>query len=103
MGGVRDAVKLVINCGLGALFVYTLFISYELAYDIRMYAINTYGRVIHEFDPWFNYRATEYLESKVTPLGWYQGLTDFFHWCAVAQRMNTASCTRTARPIGCEP
>eukprot|EP01052_Picozoa_sp_SAG31_P047158 SAG31_NODE_9316_length_1299_cov_1.410000_1_plen_49_part_00 len=22
------------------------------AYDIRLYAINTYGRVIHEFDPW---------------------------------------------------
>ena len=44
MGGVRDAVKLVINCGLGALFVYTLFISYELAYDIRMYTIITYGK-----------------------------------------------------------
>jgi hypothetical protein len=24
------------------------------AYDIRMYAINDYGRVIHEFDPWSN-------------------------------------------------
>lgn len=29
------------------------------AYNIRMYAIQEYGRVIHEFDPYFNYRATE--------------------------------------------
>merc|ERR1712166_1099593 len=28
------------------------------AYTIRLYAINNYGRVIHEFDPWFNFRAT---------------------------------------------
>ncbi len=26
------------------------------AYDIRLYAIKNYGRLIHEFDPWFNYR-----------------------------------------------
>jgi dolichyl-diphosphooligosaccharide--protein glycosyltransferase len=35
-------------------------------------AIKEYGRVIHEFDPWFNYRATEYLEKE----GW----TKFFTW-----------------------
>jgi asparagine N-glycosylation enzyme membrane subunit Stt3 len=29
------------------------------AYNIRLYAINEYGRVIHEFDPYFNYRAAE--------------------------------------------
>ena len=29
------------------------------AYRIRMQAIDEYGRVIHEFDPYFNYRATE--------------------------------------------
>ena len=29
------------------------------AYEIRMHAVRTYGPVIHEFDPWFNYRATE--------------------------------------------
>eukprot|EP00750_Incisomonas_marina_P000789 INCI1059.2.p1 GENE.INCI1059.2~~INCI1059.2.p1 ORF type:complete len:986 (-),score=184.27 INCI1059.2:87-2996(-) len=43
-----------------------------MALDIRMYAIKTYGPVIHEFDPWFNYRATEYLSEH----GW----TEFFHW-----------------------
>ena len=25
------------------------------AHDIRMHAIRTYGLVIHEFDPWFNF------------------------------------------------
>jgi asparagine N-glycosylation enzyme membrane subunit Stt3 len=29
------------------------------AYNIRLYAINEFGRIIHEFDPYFNYRATE--------------------------------------------
>eukprot|EP00048_Salpingoeca_helianthica_P015016 m.224640 g.224640 ORF g.224640 m.224640 type:complete len:744 (+) comp16518_c0_seq1:2306-4537(+) len=28
---------------------------------IRLDAVLTYGRVIHEFDPWFNFRATQYL------------------------------------------
>jgi len=42
------------------------------AYSIRIYAIQDYGLVIHEFDPWFNYRATEYLEQH----GW----TKFFTW-----------------------
>ena len=42
------------------------------AYEIRLFAINTYGRVIHEFDPWFNFRATKYLAEN----GW----TKFFRW-----------------------
>lgn len=43
-----------------------------MAYDIRLYAIKEYGRVIHEFDPYFNYRATEYL--------WEHGWHAFSHW-----------------------
>eukprot|EP00005_Dracoamoeba_jomungandri_P008973 CAMPEP_0174263992 /NCGR_PEP_ID=MMETSP0439-20130205/20885_1 /TAXON_ID=0 /ORGANISM="Stereomyxa ramosa, Strain Chinc5" /LENGTH=916 /DNA_ID=CAMNT_0015349661 /DNA_START=19 /DNA_END=2769 /DNA_ORIENTATION=+ len=43
-----------------------------LAYQYRMHAINIYGKVIHEFDPWFNYRATEYLSDN----GW----SAFFKW-----------------------
>ena len=42
------------------------------AYDIRMYALREYGFIIHEFDPWFNFRATQYLADN----GWYE----FFHW-----------------------
>jgi dolichyl-diphosphooligosaccharide--protein glycosyltransferase len=37
-----------------------------------MYAIQEYGRVIHEFDPYFNFRATEYLERH--------GAQKFFQW-----------------------
>jgi len=44
----------------------------QMAYDIRLYAIKEYGRVIHEFDPYFNYRATEYL--------WAHGWHAFSHW-----------------------
>jgi dolichyl-diphosphooligosaccharide--protein glycosyltransferase len=47
------------------------FIAYS-AYDIRMYAIRVYGLVIHEFDPWFNFRATQYLADN--------GLGAFFKW-----------------------
>jgi len=42
------------------------------AYTIRLHAVNEYGRVIHEFDPWFNYRAAEYLAAN--------GATKFFQW-----------------------
>merc|ERR1719506_498792 len=42
------------------------------AYKIRLYAIENYGRVIHEFDPWFNFRATQYLSDN--------GLAKFFTW-----------------------
>jgi len=44
----------------------------HIAFTFRLHAINEYGRVIHEFDPWFNYRATEYLHSN--------GLAKFFTW-----------------------
>jgi len=42
------------------------------AYEIRMYPIKDFGMIIHEFDPWFNYRATEYLAEH--------GLSKFFTW-----------------------
>ena len=44
----------------------------RFAYEFRMHAINGYGSIIHEFDPWFNFRATEYLVTN----GWRA----FFHW-----------------------
>jgi dolichyl-diphosphooligosaccharide--protein glycosyltransferase len=43
-----------------------------VAYDIRMYAIKQFGYLIHEFDPWFNYRATVYLL--------HNGAERFFTW-----------------------
>ncbi|KAG1674963.1 hypothetical protein FOA52_014758 [Chlamydomonas sp. UWO 241] len=43
-----------------------------VAWDSRMYAIREYGMLIHEFDPWFNFHATEYLHIN--------GLKKFFTW-----------------------
>ena len=44
----------------------------KMAFTFRLHAINEFGLVIHEFDPWFNYRATEYLHAN--------GLSRFFTW-----------------------
>eukprot|EP00929_Paragymnodinium_shiwhaense_P005743 TRINITY_DN10805_c0_g1_i1.p1 TRINITY_DN10805_c0_g1~~TRINITY_DN10805_c0_g1_i1.p1 ORF type:complete len:801 (-),score=145.24 TRINITY_DN10805_c0_g1_i1:50-2452(-) len=44
----------------------------QQAYSIRLYAVKNFGRVIHEFDPWFNYRAAEYLAEH--------GTERFFKW-----------------------
>ncbi|EEH59053.1 glycosyltransferase family 66 protein, partial [Micromonas pusilla CCMP1545] len=46
--------------------------SLVAAYRIRLYAVRDYGRVIHEFDPWFNFRATQYLVDN--------GREKFFKW-----------------------
>jgi len=43
-----------------------------LAFFIRLFAIIRYESIIHEFDPWFNYRAT----AKMTTMGFY----DFINW-----------------------
>ena len=39
--------------------LYGVYFCVRWAYKIRLQAIEEYGPVIHEFDPWFNYRATE--------------------------------------------
>ncbi|KAI2490642.1 Oligosaccharyl transferase STT3 subunit [Fragilaria crotonensis] len=57
-------------CLLGASYV-----AYRIlwwSYKIRLQAIEEYGPVIHEFDPYFNYRATEYLYEH--------GAKKFFTW-----------------------
>mmetsp|Transcript_14896 Transcript_14896/g.22578 ORF Transcript_14896/g.22578 Transcript_14896/m.22578 type:complete len:524 (-) Transcript_14896:1-1572(-) len=54
-------------------FVLVALFSFMLtAYAIRLQAILEYGPVIHEFDPYFNYRATEYL--------YYNGWEKFCKW-----------------------
>lgn len=42
------------------------------AVELRLTSVHLFGKVIHEYDPWFNYRATEYLASN--------GAHDFFQW-----------------------
>jgi dolichyl-diphosphooligosaccharide---protein glycosyltransferase len=39
--------------------IYIAYILVNAAYRIRLLAIQEYGPVIHEFDPYFNWRATE--------------------------------------------
>lgn len=55
-----------------AFFIYAMTFVVPAAYSIRIFAIQTYGKVIHEFDPWFNFRSAQYLQKK----GWHA----FFHW-----------------------
>ena len=62
----------LITAALFLLKLYLLAAFLQKAYTIRLHAINEYGLVIHEFDPWFNYRATEYLDDN--------GREKFFTW-----------------------
>jgi dolichyl-diphosphooligosaccharide--protein glycosyltransferase len=57
------------------------------AYTIRMYAIEEYGPVIHEFDPYFNYRATEYLYEH----GWkaFSQWFDYLVWYPLGRPVGT--------------
>jgi hypothetical protein len=41
------------------ILLYMTYVAIQQAYTIRLRAIQDYGPVIHEFDPYFNYRATE--------------------------------------------
>lgn len=70
--------------GLAALGMTLL--SLRWAHDFRMHAINEYGFVIHEFDPWFQFRATQYLVEH----GWHA----FFHW------FDHTSWSPLGRPVG---
>jgi dolichyl-diphosphooligosaccharide--protein glycosyltransferase len=55
-----------------AIRLYIIRLAIISSYEIRLFAIKSYGLVIHEFDPWFNFRATQYLADN----GW----TAFFQW-----------------------
>jgi len=57
-----------------------------VAVYIRLRAVVTYGRVIHEFDPWFNFRATQYLVDH--------GYEKFSTW------YDTMSWSPLGRPVG---
>merc|ERR1719269_349759 len=68
-------------------FVAALYYAGREAYKIRLYAIKTYGRVIHEFDPWFNFRATKYLADN----GWQRFFTwfDYESWYPLGRPVGT--------------
>jgi dolichyl-diphosphooligosaccharide--protein glycosyltransferase len=49
-----------------------LALIYILAFAVRLFSVLRYESVIHEFDPYFNYRSTKYLVEK--------GFYEFFNW-----------------------
>lgn len=57
------------------------------AYTIRLHAINEYGYIIHEFDPWFNFRAAQYLHDN----GWKAFVNWFDHkvWYPLGRPVGT--------------
>ncbi|GAM26838.1 hypothetical protein SAMD00019534_100130, partial [Acytostelium subglobosum LB1] len=52
--------------------VLILSILYVLAFSTRLFSVLRYESVIHEFDPYFNFRTTKYLVKE--------GLYDFLNW-----------------------
>jgi dolichyl-diphosphooligosaccharide--protein glycosyltransferase len=54
---------------------------------IRLKAIHEYGPIIHEFDPYFNFRATEYLYLH----GWKRFITwfDYKVWYPLGRPVGT--------------
>ncbi|KAL9187780.1 hypothetical protein ACHAXT_006158 [Thalassiosira profunda] len=57
------------------------------AYNIRLHAINNFGYIIHEFDPYFNYRAATYLYDN----GWAKFATwfDYKVWYPLGRPVGT--------------
>eukprot|EP00826_Nyctotherus_ovalis_P008662 TRINITY_DN1224_c0_g5_i1.p1 TRINITY_DN1224_c0_g5~~TRINITY_DN1224_c0_g5_i1.p1 ORF type:complete len:644 (+),score=17.01 TRINITY_DN1224_c0_g5_i1:53-1984(+) len=60
------------NCCLSLLKLITLGLICALAFACRTFSVARYESVMHEFDPWFNYRAAQFLSKE--------GLYCFFNW-----------------------
>ncbi|KAI6681902.1 hypothetical protein NL676_035783 [Syzygium grande] len=56
----------------GVLSFFILLLIGVLAFSIRLFSVIKYESVIHEFDPYFNYRVTQFLTKK--------GIYDFWNW-----------------------
>ncbi|KAK9149315.1 hypothetical protein Scep_008072 [Stephania cephalantha] len=58
-------------CG-NVLSFFILILIGVLAFSIRLFSVIKYESVIHEFDPYFNYRVTQFLTKN--------GIYDFWNW-----------------------
>ncbi|KAK1267131.1 Dolichyl-diphosphooligosaccharide--protein glycosyltransferase subunit STT3A [Acorus gramineus] len=56
----------------GVLGFFILLLIGILAFSIRLFSVIKYESVIHEFDPYFNYRVTQFLTKN--------GIYDFWNW-----------------------
>eukprot|EP00927_Polykrikos_kofoidii_P076190 TRINITY_DN7298_c0_g1_i1.p1 TRINITY_DN7298_c0_g1~~TRINITY_DN7298_c0_g1_i1.p1 ORF type:complete len:987 (+),score=85.23 TRINITY_DN7298_c0_g1_i1:50-3010(+) len=74
-GWTTAAVDALLTFAYAVLVCLALAKSVQWAYEVRLYAIKVHGAWIHEYDPWFNYRATEYLAER----GWHAFFTWFDH------------------------
>ncbi|XP_074273766.1 dolichyl-diphosphooligosaccharide--protein glycosyltransferase subunit STT3A [Silene latifolia] len=54
------------------LAVFILILIGVLSFSIRLFSVIKYESVIHEFDPYFNYRVTQFLTKN--------GIYDFWNW-----------------------
>ncbi|GJM93161.1 hypothetical protein PR202_ga09691 [Eleusine coracana subsp. coracana] len=64
-GGLRNAFG-------GVLCAFALLLIGVLAFSIRLFSVIKYESVIHEFDPYFNYRVTQFLSKN--------GIYEFWNW-----------------------
>lgn len=55
-----------------AIRVAIILLAWVAGFLSRLFAVIRFESIIHEFDPWFNYRATHYMVEH----GWY----DFLNW-----------------------
>lgn len=67
--------------------VYSVYYILQESFLIRLKAIHEYGPIIHEFDPYFNFRATEYLYLH----GWKRFITwfDYKVWYPLGRPVGT--------------
>nr|CAB3464694.1 unnamed protein product [Digitaria exilis] len=56
----------------GVLSAFTLLLIGVLAFSIRLFSVIKYESVIHEFDPYFNFRVTQFLSKN--------GIYEFWNW-----------------------
>jgi len=63
--------KILVNWS-PVLKVVILGLIFALAFSSRIFSVIRYESIIHEFDPWFNYRTTQFLARE----GFYK----FFNW-----------------------
>lgn len=59
------------------------------AYRIRMHPVRDYGYLIHEFDPWFNFRVAQYLAKN----GWFKFAKwyDYMSWYPIGRPIGTTT------------
>ncbi|KAJ3670976.1 hypothetical protein LUZ60_008402 [Juncus effusus] len=73
MGDPKPEASSSLRNAFGAvLSVFILLLIGILAFSIRLFSVIKYESVIHEFDPYFNYRVTQFLVKN--------GIYDFWNW-----------------------